>query len=470
MKLKIALSGLGLLFIVLLAISCRKDFGSYFDDSASADPIIENAKIFYARNATVNSFTKPQPQKLMSRSGSRIRVFIKLVPQWKKAFTIQGRNNRLLVIPTGDNVLKNKKIKISRFFVFKLKDNEPFDGKIIEVVNQNTDQNLDAVEFVKSFDQENIPNFTGGILIYDLNYFYITSHFFKDGRLENKTGEISGVAATKNGAEIQSNSTESTYGQSCSDWYLVTTYYNSNGSIAEQYWDYLYTECTDIPNGCTQDCSGSYGGGSGGNYGGNAASTSVINSTEDPCSKKAVNDALTDGVPNEIRNMFLTQFGSSANSNITFKDVNLPVTDHRDAFVGDKVYNPNGSEFSATINLNLTTFKIRSDEYNYATIYHEVIHAYLRSRFPENQEGQIILPPQHETMANDFVVKLTAALTSQFLDLSYADARALAWTGLKDTTAWALLPETEKTDLNSRVAYYMDKDNHESVKKGHYCN
>lgn len=80
------------------------------------------------------------------------------------------------------------------------------------------------------------------------------------------------------------------------------------------------------------------------------------------------------------------------------------------------------------------------------------------------------MPPQHETMANDFIVKLIAALTGQFLDLSYADARALAWTGLKDTTAWALLPDTEQTDLNSRVAYYMDKDNHESVKKGHYCN
>lgn len=74
----------------------------------------------------------------------------------------------------------------------------------------------------------------------------------------------------------------------------------------------------------------------------------------------------------------------------------------------------------------LVFYTLQLVQYALATVYHEIVHAELRKLFPESPTGKILVPSQHEYMAQNYVNKLSAALKSVFPNLSDADALALS--------------------------------------------
>jgi hypothetical protein len=61
-----------------------------------------------------------------------------------------------------------------------------------------------------------------------------------------------------------------------------------------------------------------------------------------------------------------------------------------------------------------------SKEYIVATVYHEILHAYLIATCPVDAEGKFLLPlgNGHNNMANKYITLLTGALKIAFPDIS----------------------------------------------------
>ncbi|GGE71312.1 hypothetical protein EV200_1167 [Pedobacter psychrotolerans] len=129
----------------------------------------------------------------------------------------------------------------------------------------------------------------------------------------------------------------------------------------------------------------------------------------------------------------------------------------------------NGSQYDINIYLNSNTLPSYSKEYTIATIYHEVLHAYLNSLFQPNSNGQtfINIPNQHEYMATNYVTVISRALTSKFPEISSYDAWGLAWGGLQETSLWGVLTESDKQQI---IDINKNYSNRGSLKKGDYCN
>lgn len=217
------------------------------------------------------------------------------------------------------------------------------------------------------------------------------------------------------------------------------------------------------PNGGDYGDMGSGGGGTSGN-GGNTI-FEIKDSVKNACIKNALNLALAKNAVNEIKTLFYNAFGSNKNYNVVFADGSLSST--KDATTRT-LLDPITGIITSTITFNTDVAGIRSEQYAVSTIYHEMVHAELRKLFPEDSHGKILIPSQHEYMAQNFVDKITASLKSVFPNLSDTDAWALSWGGLKQTSFFDLLTDANKTLIGETLMKYSDKDRYDKL--GSYCN
>lgn len=93
------------------------------------------------------------------------------------------------------------------------------------------------------------------------------------------------------------------------------------------------------------------------------------------------------------------------------------------------IYSNGRCDFNITLNTDV--LKDASKEFTAATIYHEIVHAYLRT------SGVTGYDLQHNAIAAEYESKLESSLKSLFPNLSDLDAKSLSWGGLMDTPAWA---------------------------------
>ncbi|QEC43366.1 SprT-like domain-containing protein [Pseudobacter ginsenosidimutans] len=102
-----------------------------------------------------------------------------------------------------------------------------------------------------------------------------------------------------------------------------------------------------------------------------------------------------------------------------------------------------GDYFTAEITLNTTVLQNASKEYIAATIYHEIIHAYLNW---SGLKGELV---QHNEMAETYLSHMKDSLMHYYPTLSAADAEALCWGGLHQTNAWTALQANDPAKYNS---------------------
>ncbi|MCZ4244565.1 hypothetical protein [Pedobacter punctiformis] len=196
------------------------------------------------------------------------------------------------------------------------------------------------------------------------------------------------------------------------------------------------------------------------------AQKEIRDSVKNACIKNALTLALSRNAVNEIKTLFYDAFGSNKNYNVVFADGSLSSTT-KDATT-KTLLDPITGIITSTITFNTDVAGIRSEQYAVSTIYHEMVHAELRKLFPEDSQGKILIPSQHEYMAQNFVDKIMASLKSVFPNLSDTDAWALSWGGLKQTSFFDLLSDANKTMIGETLMKYSDKDRYDKL--GSYCN
>lgn len=102
----------------------------------------------------------------------------------------------------------------------------------------------------------------------------------------------------------------------------------------------------------------------------------ITNSLTNPCAKGLVDKAPT--LANDIATLLNKTFGTNNNINITFYNKSFGNVTEAAKTYSQGSTDKNGDTFSCDVYLNDDVIKGASQEYILATIYHEVVHAFLR--------------------------------------------------------------------------------------------
>lgn len=240
--------------------------------------LLEEAKIFYKKGATLNSVSynaslKSQPSKATAAEGVITKpIFFKVMPLWKEAFVVNSKNNlSYIVIPTKENELKDKTYEVRRFFLFTKKGDDIVDGRIIEIMAHNYSLENKIYDIIASYESEQISNLTGAIFIYDLNYFFKSSVEVKGGQKLSTLPKFSNLEKNDNARVKTMDLTGCT---SCNPNVCYQVYLVHYLDGVEQSRDFIgYSDgCYPTPPSGSDsgyDTSGNYYGGGSAPYGGN---------------------------------------------------------------------------------------------------------------------------------------------------------------------------------------------------------
>lgn len=152
----------------------------------------------------------------------------------------------------------------------------------------------------------------------------------------------------------------------------------------------------------------------------------ITDDIDDPCLKGTLDKVTSSNLKNGITDILHNTFGGTADFNIHFQDDALN-NYMKDGNTHAVIWGSGRMDFAIT--LNTEVLPDASKEFTAATIYHEIIHAYLTTN---GIDGSL----QHNAMANDYTAKLASSLLSAYPNLDPLDAKALAWGGLEGTTAY----------------------------------
>ncbi|SFA41224.1 hypothetical protein SAMN04488511_102274 [Pedobacter suwonensis] len=157
----------------LFLFACRKNIDNYLHDRESVPTQqIESAKIWRLQHLDDRLF------KSSGLSGL-------LKPQWSDAYTLKSSTGKqLLIVPAPEKYVANKAFTIRRFFVFASSSSNINDGNIIEFIGRDYDVQDHIDHLLKNYDGRAIDGFNGGIIKYDINYRFITSRYFINGKTQ----------------------------------------------------------------------------------------------------------------------------------------------------------------------------------------------------------------------------------------------------------------------------------------------
>jgi hypothetical protein len=180
---------------------------------------------------------------------------------------------------------------------------------------------------------------------------------------------------------------------------------------------------------------------------------SVALELENPCLQAMVTKAVYENLNNQISRIINLVFENSELYDLSFhEDSNLSDTTLGEALV---THQTNG-RILADIYLNVNVLKNSSQEMVISTIFHEVLHSYLKYSTPPEAQKYF---NDHEAMANEYLSLMTSALQNLFPALSSKTAQALSWGGLNETAAWKKLVSSNPTKANEIIQINLNHVN-----------
>jgi hypothetical protein len=191
---------------------------------------------------------------------------------------------------------------------------------------------------------------------------------------------------------------------------------------------------------------------------GKAEVQDITKNVDDPCLSATLDAAIDDNLSNNINEILQNTFNCKTDLNINFldEDLNNPIKDANTQTIS------NGKgRLDFNVTLNIGVLPEASKEFTAATIYHEIVHAYLRT-------GGLTDRNLHEiVIAEKYQSQIESSLHSLFPNISDLDAKALSWGGLMETPAWDKFKTANPKDaLDLEVA----NSKHRIHDKGTPCN
>lgn len=443
---------IGILVGMIFIYSCKKENASTMIDPVDQQQI----KDWYNLKTNHNTLNR----------------FANMKPVWDIVHTneLSGQliyeinlSNPDKIFLTNQTINKNQAREYSvksniRLVIFKDKETGLITGGCyMSAVNEG-----DVMSF-RSMHYKNVGNFSGDVYYYNIDGTFGNGWSYREGRINEMISSTSKEEYLQFQKDLASTAPKSSgngkvqrvYDPPCLTAQIPMWGSTCVNGICDYYitgYDYIYI-CTGgvptTPGSGPGDGGGGYNPGSGGGGGGPTTGQpkEVRNNVNDPCISEGVNIAID--AKTTIRNMLNTTFlGNEVKDyDVDFYDVtNLPDT--------LAAVTQNENEQKLIIRLNRNILPHRSKEYIVATVYHEILHAYILTKFTTIVNNKILIPNNHEMIANNYVALLTGALRSAFPDLTLNEAWALSWGGLEDTSFYnSKLNDSERatiTDINNR--------------------
>jgi hypothetical protein len=280
--------------------------------------------------------------------------------------------------------------------------------------------------------------YEGTFSVYDIYQRFAFQLQYSSGKISSFSKiqdekSLAGIPVADQNKAVTSSSQkipDSETGQNCTNWYLNTTFYYSDGSTTETS-QYLYTTCSG-----EEGLNPGGGGGGGGTISTHdllVAVDTIYNNLTNPCLVSAKDDITNNQYKNFLTQLYQKFFtGAGASINLTFSQNSSITYDGAPAVALSLP--PAGNNW--TIQLNPTFANTASQQFLAAAILHELMHAYTNIAQTNNPTNTTLGTQlgQHEFMMETFTPAAITLLESAF-GLSAQDATALALSGYGDL--WA---------------------------------
>ncbi len=209
-----------LLFLVLGTISCKKSILDVNGEKGISTSEISAAKEWY------------EIQLKTSKTGAKTNIgFLKKQIAWEQLVNTQKDN--ITLVPFSITGAKNNKVYLE---LLKNEKGEILSAKYVFLLSNEFVENTKAQNMIIS--KQNIENFSGAIIEYDLNNSLLSSNTYKNGIVnDNEVAKIE----MRNDETVQNRSIDDEcVNQICTAWYWVS--YDPTSSMVYSA-TYLYTSC-----------------------------------------------------------------------------------------------------------------------------------------------------------------------------------------------------------------------------------
>lgn len=320
---------------------------------------------------------------------------------------------------------------------FKKKSDDIGTYPLLININDLSNFKHNSIDLIKSFYNNNVPlSFTGKIIAHSVENKFLWEVKFTNGkkdyekRIQTDLGSLTtNTDKIKANANLSSNRIKST---SCVAYYLVTYY--SDGSIE---WDFISTVCDspcEITSVITKDstekirslCGATSTGGGGSSI--PASSFYKIKSNfTDKCIEKLWNSMMSKSFDNKVTEILHDIFELSSKYVLTIDDVPMMFDENNFIILGkgDAPYYDLNNVLHIDVHISRGT--LASREAMTATLYHEIIHSYLKAEFYKKYNDNF---SSHTEMLKNYVGNIQQALMSDYSNLSPEYAKALSLGGI----------------------------------------
>lgn len=463
------------LFVLVFCLfsSCRKALNKNFDEihkKSKEDIILITNHWFEGQLNGTQSQGKVEVLNKLKRSLNF--EFLSVEPFKEK--------ESLIVVPIESEDYKHnyKKQSVGSYLILILdKDGEIRKGNVLQTTSKLNGLPKGTVASIYK-NQKSIVD--GSFIVNSIFNEYVFEVTYNNGDL-TKYSYMDNDKEKKRKSSFQSNSSES-----CIAWYLVTTYYYSDGSteVTQEYLGYTCSTngsdtCPPINPSLESAYCDQSGGGDPGSYAADLVSVDTIsNQLTDTCLLAIINKITNAKLKNQITKLFQqTYIGYGQYVHLKLLQNSNLVDNVGDPLFAKSYLLQQNQEWDITLNDNFTDSSSR--EYMAAVILHELVHSFI-SMYKEQNGVPLTDFDQHQHIFERWVNQLRDAFV-EIYGISSIDATALALQGMDDVLTQEVGPGQysfkQKYIDFANTKYNMDLynaraifDQYKSGTKGTKCN
>lgn len=423
-----------LFFLSLFHLACKKTEIQKSEQVDAQSLTIIEAKNWFLKN---NSSASSQKSRVAGQEYGKLSNFS---PIWESA--IVEEDNRYIIVETAVTFNKtpgfiNNAITpdatissingSSKLVLLKDKISGLLQAAFMHVIDSSGKTNKAITYSNRSSD------FTGEIFFTDLSGKFINGWLYKAGKIVKKSNQI--AAPVKNALVNPDDEDCETIE---TRWYEQWCDHYTNGDVECSPWEYIGSTFR------TYCESGGGGGGGGGGYGGDEADMDDINNyLVTPCLSDTWEALMSNDVNVDLVYLLKSTFSATTRFNLSISEASDFEVDADGNSIDATTITtrqPNGT-FDMHVYLNKVELQDASKEYIAATMFHEIIHAYMRAT------GVLDEKLHHEQMGQYYISSMMYSIQKVFPSLSDSQARSLALGGLKKTTNFSRLSQSEKDEI-----------------------